>query len=102
MCLDEQWVIWLKAYLAGEDPELTAVGFAYMLQGGSDTNNADPTLTEPPAGGEWVHLSTTRDGFVTRAVGSISVLNRSSRRGSLGDVWRNSLRAHYVPVNRPD
>jgi hypothetical protein len=54
MCLDAQWVEWLTAYLAGEEPEITAVGFAYMLQGGSDTNNADPTLTEPPAGGEWV------------------------------------------------
>jgi hypothetical protein len=54
MCLDEQWVEWLTSYLAGAEPDITAVGFAYMLQGGSDPNNADPTLTEPPAGGEWV------------------------------------------------
>jgi hypothetical protein len=54
MCLDEQWVEWLTSYLAGTEPDITAVGFAYMLQGGSDPNNADPTLTEPPAGGEWV------------------------------------------------
>lgn len=54
MCLDEQWVTWLKAYLAGAEPEITAVGFAYMLQGGSDASNTDPALAEPAAGDEWV------------------------------------------------
>lgn len=54
MCLDEQWVGWLKSYLAGEEPNTTAVGFAYMLQGGSDSNNVDPSLAVPPAGSGWV------------------------------------------------
>jgi hypothetical protein len=53
MCLDAVWLEWLKAGLAGSERNVTSVGFAYMLQGGSVPDNDDPTLMEPPAGAEW-------------------------------------------------
>jgi hypothetical protein len=53
MCLDAMWLAWLKAGLAGIDRNVTAIGFAYMLQGGSVADNNDPTVMEPPAGQEW-------------------------------------------------
>lgn len=53
-CYDETWMQWLKAYLAGEEPNITTPGLSYMLQGSSDASNTDPFAVEPAAGEEWV------------------------------------------------
>jgi hypothetical protein len=53
-CLDQTWLDWLYAFVAGEEPKVTVPGLAYMLQGGSDPSNTDPLATAPPAGEEWV------------------------------------------------
>ena len=53
-CLDQTWLDWLHAFFAGEEPNVTVPGFAYMLQGGSDPSNTDPLATEPAEGEEWV------------------------------------------------
>jgi hypothetical protein len=55
MCVDQPWLVWLYAYVAGEEPNTTVPGIAYMLQGGSDASNTDPLATEPAAGEEWVN-----------------------------------------------
>src|SRR3712207_3680510 len=34
-CLDETWMRWFEAFSAGRDPNIEAPGMAYMLQGGS-------------------------------------------------------------------
>lgn len=54
MCLDQTWMDWLNAYVAGEEPNTMVVGLAYMLQGGSESSNTDPFATEPAAGDEWM------------------------------------------------
>jgi hypothetical protein len=54
MCLDQTWMGWLAAFVAGEEPNTTVLGLAYMLQGGSDASNTDPFATEPAPGEEWV------------------------------------------------
>jgi hypothetical protein len=53
-CYDQTWLDWNYAFLAGEEPNVTNAGLAYMLQGGSDASNTDPFATEPAAGEEWV------------------------------------------------
>jgi len=53
VCVDDVWLEWFKAVVAGEEPEVTSVGFAYMLQGGSVADNNDPSIMEPAAGAEW-------------------------------------------------
>ncbi|HEX2108596.1 MAG TPA: hypothetical protein VHF70_04875 [Rubrobacteraceae bacterium] len=53
-CLDEMWMRWFEAISAGTDPNTTAPGMAYMLQGGSDASNTDPFAMEPEEGEEWV------------------------------------------------
>ena len=63
MCLDEMWMIWLDAFFTGTDPDITAFGLAYMLQGGSDPSNTDPSATEPADGEEW-HLSPPHVMFI--------------------------------------
>ena len=53
-CLDQTWLDWLYAFMAGEEPNVAVTGFAYMLQGGTDASNTDPFATEPAEGEEWV------------------------------------------------
>jgi hypothetical protein len=48
-CFDQTWSDWLGAFVAGEEPDTTVVGLAYLLQGGTD-----PVATEPAAGEDWV------------------------------------------------
>ena len=53
-CNDQTWLDWTYAFFAGEEPNVTVPGLAYMLQGGSDASNTDPFATEPAAGEEWM------------------------------------------------
>jgi hypothetical protein len=53
-CYDPIWMAWNDAYAAGEEPEVTKPGIAYMLQGGSDPSNTDPMALAPAEGEEWV------------------------------------------------
>ncbi len=53
-CIDQTWLDWTYAFYAGEEPSVTVLGLAYMLQGGSDPSNTDPYALEPAAGEEWV------------------------------------------------
>lgn len=48
------WQLWNAAFIAGEEPEITGTGIAYMLAGGSDASNTDPFATEPAEGEEWI------------------------------------------------
>ena len=53
-CYDAMWMAWNDALAASKDPQVTAVGVSYMLQGGSDPSNTDPSATKPAPGDEWV------------------------------------------------
>jgi hypothetical protein len=48
------WMEWFNALSVGTEPNITAPGFAYMLQGGSDASNTDPFAIEPAPGEDWV------------------------------------------------
>jgi hypothetical protein len=54
LCGDAQWLEWIDAFFTGREPDITAVGVAYMLQGGSGASASDPTLTAPPEGQGWM------------------------------------------------
>lgn len=53
MCMDQASLAWLHALLEHKDPP-DAIGFMYMLGGGSDADNLDPYAEKPPAGRRWV------------------------------------------------
>jgi hypothetical protein len=55
MCLDEQWMGWLDAYMNQRDRvNVTSVGIAYMLAGDAGASNIDPYAEEPTPDNEWV------------------------------------------------
>ena len=46
-CVDETFMDFLYAWLAGRDLNVTVPGFAYVLQGSEVLSNSDPAATEP-------------------------------------------------------
>ena len=54
MCVDQVWLEFLDALVLGEEPNVTAPGLAYMLQGGSEASNTDPFAMEPAPGDDWM------------------------------------------------
>jgi len=57
MCLDEQWLAWMDAWMNQEPFTASGVGFAYMLAGDSPhggASNTAPFDMEPAAGNDWV------------------------------------------------
>lgn len=54
MCLDGEWMGWLKAFAAGDKPKTKKVGLAYMLNSKWAVSNVDPTATDPTDDNQWV------------------------------------------------
>jgi hypothetical protein len=71
-CMDQTWLDWNYAFYAGEEPNVTAVGLEYMLQGGSEASNTDPFATEPAAGEAWMtappHVMIIMPGDIDQSV----------------------------------
>src|SRR3712207_5358022 len=55
MCLDANGMEWAHAWMTKTQPPVGKIGFAYMLQGGSDATNTDSFATGPAEGGEWAY-----------------------------------------------
>ncbi len=56
MCFDSPAMEWVGYWMAGEDPQMSAMGLSYMLMGSYDNSNTDP-FAGPPENPE--------DGIVT-------------------------------------
>jgi hypothetical protein len=97
-CYDQTWLDWNYAFLAGEAPNTTVAGIAYMLQGGSDASNTDPLATEPAAGEAWVnsgpHIMLILPGELDQ-----SVFSTDHDSGEPSIMWAGTAYEHImVPV----
>lgn len=54
MCFDQTWLDWMYAKGAGKAPNVTVPGFAYMLQGGSESSNTDPDAAAKGGDIDWM------------------------------------------------
>jgi hypothetical protein len=54
MCMDQNAMAWLHAYLSKAEPAKGKVGFMYMLAGGTDASNTDPYAKQPTASNNWI------------------------------------------------
>lgn len=101
MCLDAQWVNWAHAWMNHSEPQITQVGLAYMLQGGSDASNTDPFATEPAPGEEWIdsgpHLM-----ILVPDLAALESLPTDPMSGGPYVMWKGTPYAHImVPVGNP-
>ena len=54
MCMDQNAMEWVHAWLGHKDPTPGKVGFMYMLAGGTDASNTDPYASKPEANNHWI------------------------------------------------
>ena len=54
MCMDQNGLEWVTAWMEHKDPPTGKVGFMYMLAGGTDASNTDPYAQKPDANNDWV------------------------------------------------
>jgi hypothetical protein len=98
MCLDKMGMVWFEVLMMKTAPKLTAPGLSYMLQGGSDANNADPFATQPPAGAHWV---TSPPHLMIIPMGKLdpTVFSSDPRSGGPWIMWGSTPYEHLmVPV----
>lgn len=99
MCLDEQWMSWLDAYVnQGDEVQVTGVGLAYMLQGDGGVSNIHPYAEEPSRDNEWVttgpHIM-----LIVPDPALLSGLPTDPRQGGPYVMWEGTPLVHVmIPV----
>jgi hypothetical protein len=95
MCLDGQWVKWAMAWSSHETPNITQIGMAYMLEGGSDASNTDPFATEPAAGHDWVK-SGPHVMIIVPDPAALDKLSTDPNNGGPWVMWKGTAYAHIM------
>ena len=54
MCMDASAMDWANAWMSKANPTVGKVGFAYMLEGGTDASNTDPFAAAPTHENHWI------------------------------------------------
>lgn len=99
MCIDEPWLNFLDAYMAGEEaPSYEGVGIGYMLRGDFPVSNTDPFATEPTADNEWIQDSGPHVMLLVSEVELLDGLPTSPGDGPWV-MWADTPYAHVmIPV----
>ena len=99
MCLDAPWITFVNAMLAKKPPEITQMGFGYMIApGGATGSNTDPFATKETADNEWgqdpPHIM-----IVVPNAAMLAGLPTKRDAGGPWVMWRGTPWAHImVPV----
>lgn len=95
MCVDQNFMAWATAWMGHTTPAITGVGFAYMLQGGSDASNTDPFTMQPDSGASWVDTG-PHAMMVIPNVASLGGLATDYKSGGPFIMWQNTPYAHVM------
>jgi hypothetical protein len=94
-CYDQAWLDWSYALLNGEDPPTSVVGMSYMLQGGSDASNTDPSAVEPAEGEEWM-ISPPHVMFIQPEPFDMTVFTADHTAGVPWVMWAGTPYEHVM------
>ena len=98
MCFDAQFGGWATAWMGHRNPNITGLGVAYMLQGGSDASNTEPFKMQPDSGQAWVDTG-PHVMVVVPNVRNLAGLSTDHASGGPYIMWQNTPYAHImVPI----
>lgn len=95
MCVDQNFMAWSTAWMSKTGPNITGVGFGYMLQGGSDASNTDPFKFQPDSGEQWVN-SGPHVMMVVPSVATLARLPTDYKTGGPWIMWQGTPYAHVM------
>ena len=95
MCVDQNFMAWVTAWFGHTKPVIKTVGFAYMLQGGTDASNTDPFKMKPDSGQSWVDTG-PHVMMVSPTPAALAGLSTDYKSGGPYIMWQNTPYAHVM------
>ncbi len=96
LCGDQQWLGFFKAYMAKEKPNVTAVGFSYMLQGDWPGSNTDPYAAGPTEDNDWMDGLGAHVMILAPNAKGMAGLPTHSQNGGPWVMWADTPYAHMM------
>ena len=96
MCLDQQWMNWAQAWMTHKQPNVTAIGYSYMLMGSADADMSDPFKTRPDSGKSWVIEGPHVMIVVPRSMMAMVNSLPDTQNGGAYVMWKGTPYAHVM------
>jgi hypothetical protein len=98
MCIDAPWLEWADAWMNKREPNITGIGFGYMLQdqSGFGDSNTDPYATERTEDNEWMEHGVPHLMILVPGDEALAGLPTDPHNGGPWVMWRNSPYAHIM------
>ncbi|MGE3976723.1 MAG: hypothetical protein AB7F94_03980 [Nitrospira sp.] len=100
ICMNEPWLTFMDAMKQKQDPAITQVGIAYMLQGDRPASNTDPYATEPKSGDDWVEGLGAHLMILLPDQQVLKHVPTNSKNGGPWVMWAGTPYAHLmIPID---
>jgi len=96
MCLDDPWLKWVDGWINKREPEITQMGFGYMLQGSSPESNTDPYAEGPTPDNEWMTESVPHLMILVPDAKMLEGLPSDPTNGGPWVMWRDTPYVHIM------
>lgn len=96
MCLDDQWLKWMDAYMNKREPEITRLGVGYMLQEDFPVSDVDPFAKAPTADNQWVENGGPHIMVIVPDKRMLEGLPTDPKSGAPWVMWKGTPYAHIM------
>jgi hypothetical protein len=96
MCLDAPWLKWADAWMSKTEPNITRMGFGYMLQGGTPESNTDPYATGPTPDNEWMSEGVPHLMILVPNEEALQGLPTDPNNGGPWVMWKGTPYVHIM------
>ncbi|HEU4584757.1 MAG TPA: hypothetical protein VFR95_03360 [Gemmatimonadaceae bacterium] len=96
MCLDPEWRAAIDALMHKRQPNVTKMGFAYMLQGDQPVSNTDPFATAPTATNQWIQNGSPHLMVLVPDPKLLEGISTDPNNGGPFVMWKGTPYAHLM------
>lgn len=101
VCVDEVWLEFIEALTNKRKPNVTKVGFSYMLQGDMPVSNKDPFATGPTADNQWIQAGPPHIMIVLPELSMLEGISSDPNNGGPWVMWKGTPYAHLMVPTVP-
>lgn len=96
MCLDAPWRAFIDAWMNKRSPDVTQVGFGYMLQGDMPVSNVDPFATGPTPTNQWIQHGAPHVMVLVPDARVLDGISSDPTHGGPFVMWKGTPYAHLM------
>ncbi len=101
LCLDDTWLELIDAVMNKRKPNITKVGFSYMLQGDMPVSNTDPYATGPTPDNQWIQSGPPHLMIVFPDPKMLEGISTDPNNGGPWVMWKGTPYAHVMIPSAP-